>query len=202
MYEYTFTALAAGDYQFKVVVNHDWPGAYGGAAAGQTDSDNAWFTLSEDGDVTIVLDTNTGTLSWILPGDQLEVTVKVTSSKDALNIYAWDGAGTALVGGWPGTAMTKNGTEFSYTFKAAKGATINVIFNYDGAQTADIAVGIVNADAVLEYVLNDDWTFSVGTGIQGIETVKADGRIYNLAGQRVSKPTRGLYIVNGKNVIK
>ena len=39
-----------------------------------------------------------------------------------------------------------------------------------------------------------------------IETVKANqiqnGEYYNLAGQRVAQPTKGLYIVNGKKVIK
>ena len=38
----------------------------------------------------------------------------------------------------------------------------------------------------------------------GIETVKADknhGEFFNLAGQRVAQPTKGLYIVNGKKVV-
>ena len=29
----------------------------------------------------------------------------------------------------------------------------------------------------------------------------ADGKCYNLQGQRVEQPTKGLYIVNGKKVI-
>ena len=43
---------------------------------------------------------------------------------------------------------------------------------------------------------------SSGTGIQGV--VKAtinDGIIYNLAGQRVTNPTKGIYIKNGKKII-
>ena len=42
------------------------------------------------------------------------------------------------------------------------------------------------------------------TGINSIEngTLKIEnGEVYNLAGQRVSQPTKGLYIVNGKKVI-
>lgn len=40
------------------------------------------------------------------------------------------------------------------------------------------------------------------TGIESIEAAKAaKGVYYNIAGQRVAKPTKGLYIVNGKKVI-
>ena len=41
-------------------------------------------------------------------------------------------------------------------------------------------------------------------GATGIETVKAAktnrGEFFNLAGQRVAQPTKGLYIVNGKKI--
>ena len=30
---------------------------------------------------------------------------------------------------------------------------------------------------------------------------QTDGEFYNLAGQRVAQPTKGLYIVNGKKVV-
>lgn len=39
------------------------------------------------------------------------------------------------------------------------------------------------------------------TAISSIEAAKADNGYYNLSGQRVEKPTKGLYIVNGKKVI-
>ncbi len=41
------------------------------------------------------------------------------------------------------------------------------------------------------------------TGISQVENAvqKTDGAVYNIAGQRVSKPTKGLYIVNGKKVV-
>lgn len=41
------------------------------------------------------------------------------------------------------------------------------------------------------------------TGIEKVETAKQNAGVYfNLAGQRVVNPTKGLYIVNGKKVIK
>ncbi|MBQ8050543.1 MAG: hypothetical protein IJ197_03075 [Bacteroidaceae bacterium] len=42
----------------------------------------------------------------------------------------------------------------------------------------------------------------VADGIKTVSTEKASQEIYNLAGQRVSKTQRGIYIVNGKKVVK
>ena len=39
------------------------------------------------------------------------------------------------------------------------------------------------------------------TGVNEVKTQKVDGEYFNLAGQRVAQPTKGLYIVNGKKVI-
>ena len=40
------------------------------------------------------------------------------------------------------------------------------------------------------------------TGIESVkQQAKADNQYFNLAGQRVAQPTKGLYIVNGKKVI-
>jgi hypothetical protein len=40
------------------------------------------------------------------------------------------------------------------------------------------------------------------TGIDAVkQSAKADNLYFNLAGQRVAQPTKGLYIVNGKKVI-
>jgi hypothetical protein len=47
--------------------------------------------------------------------------------------------------------------------------------------------------------------FGVESSATGIGTLKAqtieDGVYYNLQGQRVDNPTKGLYIVNGRKVI-
>ena len=39
------------------------------------------------------------------------------------------------------------------------------------------------------------------TGINEVKAVEAKGEFFNLAGQRVAKPVKGLYIANGKKVI-
>ena len=44
--------------------------------------------------------------------------------------------------------------------------------------------------------------FGDATGIKSVETVKANGTVYNLAGQQVKSAQKGVFIVNGKKVIK
>ena len=43
--------------------------------------------------------------------------------------------------------------------------------------------------------------FGDATAIKNIETVKADGAIYNLAGQQVKSAQKGVFIVNGKKAV-
>ncbi len=45
------------------------------------------------------------------------------------------------------------------------------------------------------------FSFGEATGINAVENAKENGAVYNLAGQRVAQPTRGLYIVNGKKFV-
>ena len=76
--------------------------------------------------------------------------------------------------------------------------------------SANAPAGIVYIDA--DDITKPDASRGVGmifdnetTGIEAIsntqETVNASREIYNLNGQRVANPTKGLYIVNGKKVI-
>lgn len=39
------------------------------------------------------------------------------------------------------------------------------------------------------------------TGIQSMKAAAANGEVFNLAGQRVAQPTKGLYITNGKKIV-
>ena len=64
-----------------------------------------------------------------------------------------------------------------------------------GANTAYLPVGFAAARAF--YLFDED-----ATGINAVSATKAEtGDYYNLAGQRVAQPTKGLYIVNGKKVV-
>ena len=62
-----------------------------------------------------------------------------------------------------------------------------------GANTAYLPADIAGARAF--------YGFGDATAISAVKTVKVDGEVYNLNGQRVAAPQKGLYIVNGKKVI-
>jgi len=58
-------------------------------------------------------------------------------------------------------------------------------------------------DDVVTPELTNGYFYSINgqTTIQSIQAEKADGAIYNLAGQRVENPTKGIFIKNGKKFI-
>ena len=77
------------------------------------------------------------------------------------------------------------------------------VFRRIGSTSANVPVGkaylefVGETDARVLYIVPGE-----ATGIDGIETAKAaEGVCYNIAGQRVAQPTKGLYIVNGKKVM-
>lgn len=43
--------------------------------------------------------------------------------------------------------------------------------------------------------------FGGATAVNSVKTVKADGAIYNLAGQRVKNAQKGIFIINGKKIV-
>ena len=78
----------------------------------------------------------------------------------------------------------------------------------------DVEIGLEKvAEVGYDWTMFGDWTLEYlgtaqpsvdpTTAIQSIETapVAAKAAIYNLAGQRVSKATKGIYIINGKKVV-
>lgn len=193
--------LQVGEHKFKVVLNHDWAVAYPAA--------DYVLNLTEDADVTITLDLNNteNPVSVTTAACSVYfVTINVKTSKEAVNLFACQGASWEnLTGGWPGTAMTKVDGGFTYSVKVTKGQTLQLIFNGeavgDKSQTENIELGEITANATLEFTLNDDWTFTA-TGIQNIQTAQKSNAIYNLSGQRVEKAQRGIYVINGKKVVK
>ncbi len=84
-----------------------------------------------------------------------------------------------------------NGTQIGFYWGAANGAAFDL-----AANKAYLAVPTVGAPEF----------FGFGSDVTGIDAVngselKVNGEYYNLAGQRVANPTKGLYIVNGKKVV-
>lgn len=114
-------------------------------------------------------------------------------------------ASTLLVAGNGGTVAGTDGGNANYilTNKTAKGSVPLKFYRANG-QTVPVGkayLQIPSAGARESYWFDDETT-----GIEAVdvnpETVKEGAReYYNLNGQRVANPSKGLYIVNGKKVI-
>jgi len=86
-----------------------------------------------------------------------------------------------------------DGTDLGFWWGAADGASFEV-----AANKAYLAVPTAQTGAVRGFNLNDD-----ADAITEIVNAKSEnGECYDLSGRRVVKPTKGLYIVNGKKVVK
>lgn len=94
-------------------------------------------------------------------------------------------------------------------------AQANQAFNTDGLYTNKLQTTVV--DGTLSFGIynynsvNSDWCcfdnfrltyLGPDTRISGVEQGRAAAAVYNLQGQRVSKPGKGVYIINGKKVTK
>lgn len=98
-----------------------------------------------------------------------------------------------------------------YMFTATKdGASVDVVDMY-GVLSEDFTVtesaksitGFVRTDgnSYTIYLYTVDGSGSVTTGINGVNVDVKSGKYYNLNGQRVTTPGKGLYIKDGKKVI-
>ena len=111
-------------------------------------------------------------------------------------LFGWDSSWGETI-----SAASPSGTNFVLSVQSGNVVWAPVISTpapiTDGqaALWADVTIDEARA---LTMVFDDDLT--------GINSVKSDatlnnGAVYNLRGQRVAQPTKGLYIVNGKKVI-
>ena len=88
---------------------------------------------------------------------------------------------------------TKNGQDLGFYWGAADGAA----FYMRRSDRAYLVIEKTVAQLVKSFTLD-----GIATGIANIDTQAEKGdAIYNLAGQRVSKARKGVFIVNGKKVI-
>ena len=115
------------------------------------------------------------------------------------------------------------GYGWSATVTAAEGYTITKCIFYDDANrtatdseapfvvetTEEDKTPKVNGTPILAYTSKgikkiEVYGYAVPTGINSIKSADAntDGNYYDLQGRHVEKPTKGIYIVNGKKVVK
>ena len=107
--------------------------------------------------------------------------------------------GNMLIGTLVDTSVTTVAGDYT-NFGLSNGAFVKLS---DGTVKANkaylpILTSVVNATARLSIVFEDETT-----GISRIENgeKRMDNSVYNLQGQRVENPTKGLFIVNGKKVV-
>lgn len=124
---------------------------------------------------------NTGVL---LKGNQGDYTIPVTATAAE--------ATSALVGVLVDTEVNApiyvllNGNEGVGFYKTTAAFTV-------GANTAYLP-GTASARSFIGFR-------NEATGIKALTTIELDGKVYNMNGQRVAAPQKGLYIVNGKKTI-
>ena len=132
-----------------------------------------------DGDHTILLSNETGTE---ISGNMLKASGDAGIKAATMNV-----ADTKFY-----RLTMHNGTQIGFWWGAAEGAAFDI-----AANKAYLAVP-KGSGAREGLWFNDDVTTS-------INEMRSEGaemnNVYNLNGQRVAQPTRGLYIVNGKKVI-
>ena len=125
--------------------------------------------------------------------------LKATTPESAVNVPVFDGTSPDDVSG---NKMVGSATET--TAIAANGGYIlkDGVFQPALAGTLPAGKAYLNVAVSSAPVLN--LNFGDATGIESIaksQELTANGQYYNLNGQRVAQPTKGLYIVNGKKVI-
>lgn len=112
-----------------------------------------------------------------------------------LYIYAYFNDAPSLFGKWPGTKATETETiegvtYFKFAVPATNDAQLFIIHNNNGTQF----------DVEGTYVIDRNYTFTVtSAGVSGIESIAADNsdlpvEYFNLQGNRVDNPAKGLYI--------
>ncbi len=127
---------------------------------------------------------NTGVL---LKGAAREYNIPTTTTADATITSALVGVlkDTKVAGG---IFVLMNGAQGVGFYKTGGEFTV-------GANTAYLPAQVAGAREFIGF--GDDTT----TGINAISNEKMNGEVYNLNGQRVVAPAKGLYIVNGKKVV-
>jgi len=166
--------------------------------------------VGRDGNVMAVKMTNTDQVTAM--GFKFELPEGVT--------VKWDDDEEAFVAGketarWTNAAVfdVKNPSTGVYSVNIYNGKSkLNegeiCYFELDGLKDGTVrfyGINFSGADAV-SYYMNDDKNTEINFEIKGtaINSISAEqtksGVIYNMAGQRVSKATKGIYVVDGKKV--
>jgi hypothetical protein len=160
-----------------------------------------WGKLSDDGKKIEMTEISDG----IIPAET-GVVVKGDADTYALTATAEDGstyASNVLRGVVANTTVSSLGLGAGNIYVLAKNASDKAVFaKFTGSTLGDHRAYLFVPDGgapELSISFGDETT-----GISDVagKTTVEDSVYYNLNGQRISQPTKGLYIVNGKKIIK
>lgn len=87
-----------------------------------------------------------------------------------------------------------------YAFNSAKDN--NILVKYDGTKVESIVNQFQMGAMPFPIVSTFSGTATGISGVSGSTAKKADGRMYNVAGQRVDENAKGIVIINGKKYLK
>lgn len=150
-----------------------------------TDAASSGVTMTK---VEAAVPENTPLLLIGTAGTTYNVPVVASATAPATN-YLVKGDGTTDMSGVDGYNYILFSDGLFYKVNSGTIATTKAYLHLENDPTAGGARG-------LDIVIDDDVT-----AIETVKTQKVDDQFYNLAGQRVAQPTKGLYIVNGKKVV-
>ena len=138
-------------------------------------------------DVTVI-PANEPVILYMDVNEDTEVTFESTSAPVVNLANELKSSDDAITADGTQYILAKDGDDVGF-YKATVGSTI--------AARKAYLVSPVGAN-FLSFSFDGD-----ATGIEKVENaaVNANGTMFNLAGQRVAQPTKGLYIVNGKKVV-
>ena len=142
--------------------------------------------------------------------EELDLTAQLTVAKGELNPTADESAGTAAYATWlenmtttfsfvtaSGTALVEN-TDYSVTEPGK--------FKFLKEQTGKVHAVMLN-EAFPKFTeavpfTTSEFTVSVPSAIKDVNAAADNTKVYNLQGVEVKQPAKGIYIQNGKKVIR
>ena len=151
------------------------------------------YTLAESGDYLVPTPVD-GKVAAGTP-----VLLKGTASTATLTIVGTDYAETPGTNGLTGTYLAKtiNGTT---DYVLGINAGVVGFYHWDSSNLSANRAYLASTTSVKGFAINWDGETDGISAVDNGQSAKGE-TIYTLSGQRVSKPTRGLYIVNGKKVV-
>ena len=171
-----------------------------------------WATYYNDM-MGFTADDNTTVFQAALSGDQLTLTPVANRIIPAGNAVILKSSAETITLTMSSTSATLSANQLQGTTAEMTGAEGNIYVLNKGTNGVGFyklkSTGTIGANkAYLTYSggagAREFFLFDEATGIEmpTVEDVNADAVVYDLQGRRVAQPTKGLYIVNGKKVIK